>query len=227
MWTGILIFVILSSCCSSRRIIQVHEIFRHGARYPLHSFSNDKSDYAERDNLLGELTLQGKHMQYILGKIMYDHYWKPLFQGTPYIDKYHPSQFYIKSTNVNRTIESVESQLLGLLENLPPPTLPLHQLNNSLPPFLHAPSYQQILPNQTDFQIYGGANTDFHAIPIHEDRPATFSSDSDYEYSANPYDEGDFLVKFAEANCPNQKFWGKENMASGMAMKIKGDFRVV
>jgi hypothetical protein len=54
-------------------------------------------------------------MQYILGKIMYDKYWKQIFEGTQYEHKYHPSQIYIKSTNVNRTIESVEAQLLGLL----------------------------------------------------------------------------------------------------------------
>jgi len=54
-------------------------------------------------------------MQYILGKIMYEQYWKQLFAGTEYIDRYHPSIIYVKSTNVNRTIESAESQLLGLL----------------------------------------------------------------------------------------------------------------
>jgi hypothetical protein len=90
-------------------------------------------------------------MQYVLGKIMYDKYWKQLFEGTPYINKYHPSQFYIKSTNVNRTIESVESQLLGLLENLPPSTLPVDQLGNSLPPFVHASEYQPKKKNQTSF----------------------------------------------------------------------------
>ena len=74
-------------------------------------------------------------MQYLLGKIMYQKYWKALFEGTPYMQKYHPSQFYVKSTNVNRTIESVEAQLLGLLEALPPSTLNVSQLNNSLPPF--------------------------------------------------------------------------------------------
>lgn len=103
------IFLMFSShvLVMSKKLIQVHEIFRHGARYPLHSSPRDKSEYALQENELGELTLQGKHMQYVLGKIIYDRYWKALFEGTPYINKYHPSQFYIKSTNVNRTIESV------------------------------------------------------------------------------------------------------------------------
>lgn len=32
--------------------------------------------------------------------------------------RYNQSKFYFKSTNVNRTIESVQSQLLGLFENI-------------------------------------------------------------------------------------------------------------
>ena len=56
---------------------------------------------------------------------MYDKYWTKLFEGTEYINKYHPSQIYVKSTNVNRTIESVEAQLLGMLEKLPPAVLPI------------------------------------------------------------------------------------------------------
>jgi hypothetical protein len=81
-------------------------------------------------------------MQYILGRIMYDEYWKPLFAGTDYLNKYSPSVIYVKSTNVNRTIESAESQLLGLLEDLPPYELPINQLNNSLPPFANASDYE-------------------------------------------------------------------------------------
>ena len=58
-------------------------------------------------------------MHYILGKIMHEKYWKQLFDGTPYINQYNQSQFFIRSTNINRTIESVESQLYGWLEDLP------------------------------------------------------------------------------------------------------------
>lgn len=76
---------------------------------------NDFTDYVAQEKIRGELTLQGKHMHYILGKIMYDKYWKLLFANTEYIDKYDPNQIYVKSTNFNRTIESAEAQLLGLL----------------------------------------------------------------------------------------------------------------
>lgn len=56
----------------------------------------------------------------MLGKILYKKYWKALFGGTEAETKLNPKLIYVKSTNVNRTIESVESQLRGWLENLPP-----------------------------------------------------------------------------------------------------------
>ena len=106
-------------------------------------------------------------MQYVLGKLMYEKYWDLLFSGTPYATKYHPSQFYVKSTNVNRTIESVQAQLLGMLENLPPSVLPTSALNFSMPPMAEVENYHQNISNQTEFYIYGGKNPDFHMIPIH------------------------------------------------------------
>lgn len=60
----------------------IHEIFRHGARYPYSPMKADFSDYTSQENLRGELTLQGKHMQYLLGKIIYEKYWDQLFAGT-------------------------------------------------------------------------------------------------------------------------------------------------
>jgi len=43
-------------------------------------------------------------MQYILGRIIYRKYWKELFEGTEFVDKYSPALIYVRSTNVNRTI---------------------------------------------------------------------------------------------------------------------------
>jgi hypothetical protein len=100
----LLIFLLLLSVIHARKLKMIHEIFRHGSRYPIYVSEKDSAGYASIEMEVGELTPQGKHMQYILGKAMYDKYWTQLFEGTPYIDKYHPTQFYVKSTNVNRTI---------------------------------------------------------------------------------------------------------------------------
>lgn len=125
----------------SRRLIYVQEIFRHGARYPINPMSNDDSEYVNSEKMNGELTSEGKHMHYLLGRAMHDKYWAQLFNGTPYLEKYHPSLIYVKSTNVNRTIESAQSQLQGLLEKLPVNELPVSQLKYSFPPYLNSEKY--------------------------------------------------------------------------------------
>jgi len=53
-------------------------------------------------------------MHYILGQNLYKEYWNKLFKDPQISNVYNQSKFYVKSTNVNRTIESVQSQLLGL-----------------------------------------------------------------------------------------------------------------
>jgi hypothetical protein len=63
---------------------------------------------------MGELSRQGKSMHYILGQSLYAAYWERLFGGTPYANVYNQSKFYARSTNYNRTIESLQSQLLGI-----------------------------------------------------------------------------------------------------------------
>jgi hypothetical protein len=65
-------------------------------------------------NDAGELTKQGKRMHYMLGKIIFGQYWQALELPLAY----NSSQLYVKSTDVNRTIESVQSHLAGMLENV-------------------------------------------------------------------------------------------------------------
>ncbi len=63
-------------------------------------------------------------MHYVLGQIVYEQYYLELFKNTSYQNSYNQSKFYIKSTDVNRTIESVQSQMMGILENLSPLIIP-------------------------------------------------------------------------------------------------------
>lgn len=82
---------LLLFCCliwisfSSDRLILVQELFRHGARYPFYTIQNDNiSEEATNSNKKSELTAQGRHMSYILGKLLYAKYWKALFSGTDF-----------------------------------------------------------------------------------------------------------------------------------------------
>lgn len=72
-------------------------------------------------------------MHYILGQNLYKVYWDQLFSGTPYLSTYNQSKIYVKSTNVNRTIQSVQSQLMGIFENIDKLTINDRDIPYSLP----------------------------------------------------------------------------------------------
>jgi hypothetical protein len=108
----------------------VQQVFRHGARYPIYPNAYDGSHIAQAEHSVGELTTQGKAMHYMLGKMLYRDYWGKLFgQNT----RYNQSKFYFKSTDVNRTIESVQAQLMGVFEETEALTLSESDLKLSLP----------------------------------------------------------------------------------------------
>lgn len=153
--------------------------------------------FALEQHSVGELTSQGKNMHYILGKIIYRTYWDALFAGTPYQNRYNQSQFYVKSTNYNRTIESAQSHLFGLLEDLPPLQLTPSEYNLSQPAW---EGEEEADDNVTSAWQVFKAGPAFHPIPIHVQN-----------LGSNEYDEGDFLAAYSFSNCPNQKFWTREN----------------
>lgn len=66
----------------------------------------------------------------MLGKMLYKDYWNKLFNDN---NVYNQSKFYFKSTDVNRTIESIQSQLQGIFENIQPVNISNRDLINSLP----------------------------------------------------------------------------------------------
>lgn len=105
---------------SVKKLIFVQELFRHGARYPINPHRNvDMTDYVLDEHSTGELTTEGKNMHYLLGQKIYKQYWSELFNGTEFMNRYNNSKFYVKSTDVNRTIESCQSHLMGIFDNLP------------------------------------------------------------------------------------------------------------
>jgi hypothetical protein len=100
-----MVMVILWCCllafATSKELIMIQETFRHGARQPLFPEESRRLGYPIPSEQLGELTKQGKHMHYELGKIIYENYWKLLFKNAT---EYNVIDLYAKSTNVNRTL---------------------------------------------------------------------------------------------------------------------------
>jgi hypothetical protein len=89
------------------KLEQVVSLFRHGARYHLNSYYDGNST---RD-LWGELSAVGMRQHENFGKMLRKDYINRLGFLT---DQYTDDSIEIISTDVNRTIESVRSQLYGL-----------------------------------------------------------------------------------------------------------------
>jgi hypothetical protein len=66
----------------------------------------------------------------MLGKLLYKDYWNKLFDNNKV---YNQSKFIFKATDVNRTIESLQSQILGIFENIDPVVISQNDLKHSLP----------------------------------------------------------------------------------------------
>jgi hypothetical protein len=106
-------------------------------------------------------------MHYNLGRKMYEVYWDRLFGGSQFEPAYHQSKFYVESTATNRTIETAQSHLYGILERTEPLRLNYSQLPNSRPPSypgIHATAGNQKFSSGP---LYGKGGEHYHPIPIH------------------------------------------------------------
>jgi len=111
-------FIHLTSSSQPKLII---ELFRHGARGPLHH-KNDPYWIGKE----GQLTEVGRAQHLILGS--------SLIQRYPHLKTVlkDPSKLYLQSTNFNRTIESLKFHLWGIYHG---ENLPLNDLNIYDPQF--------------------------------------------------------------------------------------------
>jgi len=101
MLVGRLIIVLLVA------VVQVVSLFRHGARYHINSYYDGNST----KEVWGELTAVGMRQHETLGKMLRKEYIDKLnFIGSTY--KHGEIEIY--TTDVNRTFQSVISQLYGL-----------------------------------------------------------------------------------------------------------------
>ena len=84
----------------------VFELVRHGSRAPCNPIALDKFKVGE-----GILTPEGMRERYLLGRRNRQRY---VDEYGLISEDYNPSEFYIQSTNVNRTVQSGYSELMGL-----------------------------------------------------------------------------------------------------------------
>ncbi|XP_053683836.1 prostatic acid phosphatase-like [Sabethes cyaneus] len=94
---------------SEGRLIFAHVLFRHGDRTPIDPYPNDPwKDPKHWTAGWGQLTNAGKHRHLELGRWLRSRY-RSLLQGT-----YTNNDIYVRSTDVDRTLMSAESNLAGL-----------------------------------------------------------------------------------------------------------------
>jgi hypothetical protein len=99
---------------------------------------------------------------------------------------YRPSEVYVRSTQVHRTVQSVNAQLLGLYPLSTAPKITPEQVNNSLPP-IKVSDQDQILEKLG----LSAVELDFQPIPTHNFEQ--YTSDETLGYGGCPFLVNDYL----------------------------------
>ena len=107
----ILIFLLNIDFSFNEKLIFVQTLCRHGARAPL-KLKNGTDCLGIKWDTPGELTPVGKRMEYLLGLVNRNRYITGKYKFLS--DKYNPHELQIYSSDVNRTLESMTSQIQGL-----------------------------------------------------------------------------------------------------------------
>jgi hypothetical protein len=142
----------------------VFELSRHGARSPI-KLDGNKDMFNETWQGDGELTPIGMRMHYLLGIRNRQVYGKFLN------DTYNPSEIYVMSTDVNRTIMSAYAQLQGLYSNQSAgPTIADDRKNVTVPP-VKIDDLDKIQKDLGNFALPNGTQiVPVHIIPLDSHR---------------------------------------------------------
>ncbi|KFP17148.1 Prostatic acid phosphatase, partial [Egretta garzetta] len=137
-----IILILLQQTTAERELKFVVVVFRHGDRTPIVNFPTDLHKESEWPQGFGQLTKTGMQQLFELGQYMRERY-SNFLNST-----YNRQEFYIQSTDYDRTIMSAQSYLSGLF----PPTssqiwnpellwqpIPVHVLQKSTDRRLHFP----------------------------------------------------------------------------------------
>lgn len=129
----------LVRCENQRKLVMLNAVYRHGDRSPTHIYPNDPYQEDVWPQGMGMLTQKGMRGEYVLGKFFEKRYVEDykLLNAT-YIHR----EIYIRSTDIERTLMSAQTQLNGL----------------------YPPKGHQIWRDNLDWQPIG-----IHVVPLKED----------------------------------------------------------
>lgn len=103
---GMLACMTLSFSLPDEKMLFVFEVVRHGARAPIIDMFLDEFKVAE-----GQLTAEGMRQRYLLGRSSRQRYTEEFEFLSP---NYVPGEVFVQSTDVNRTLTSGYSELMGI-----------------------------------------------------------------------------------------------------------------
>ncbi|EGR29698.1 hypothetical protein IMG5_150410, partial [Ichthyophthirius multifiliis] len=135
-----------------QRLVFIQSLFRHGARYPMSKYY----DWEEQQMFHGQLSPVGYRQHYNLGKQLRKEY---IIDQQFLSPNYNYQEIQVRSTDVDRTISSAQSQLIGLY----PQGFSIPQ---NLNPDYKRPPYQGAQDDQQNLQEFSLPHN-LSAIPIH------------------------------------------------------------
>ena len=139
-----IILLLFISSLAEEKTVFLLTIFRHGARAPSKYYNlSTHLDYLfEKWDNPGELTPTGRRMHYALGLRNREIY---INQKHFLSEKFDPHEILVYSSNYNRTLESVASQLQGLYPFGTGAEITEEQKSNSIPPLNLSPKVKEEL----------------------------------------------------------------------------------
>lgn len=123
----IFLFLLNNNILSKETIIFAFQMNRHGARAPYLGVKNGIDVYKEEWKQIEELSNVGRRQLYLLGTKVRKRY---IDEYKLLSEIYNPQEIYIKSTDSNRTIESIYSFLQGLYPSGTGPLINEKVINN-------------------------------------------------------------------------------------------------
>ncbi|XP_013806188.2 prostatic acid phosphatase [Apteryx mantelli] len=172
-----IIFILFQWTTAERELKFVVVIFRHGDRTPVVNFPTDLHKESEWPQGFGQLTKTGMQQLYELGQYIRQRY-SNFLNST-----YHRQEFYIQSTDYDRTIMSAQSCLSGLF----PPTS--SQTWNPELPWQPIPVH--IVPKSSDRRLH----FPLHDCPRFDELQNETQTSSEFQNRIQPY--MDFLQTMA------------------------------